>query len=82
MVKFYLKLIMSILFGSVDNTTAGKLLMSKCLEFCWSKKKYDLPCVLEINFVRRQYFKFNNEKLQLVKIRRRANKEGISRKLF
>lgn len=67
-------------FGSVDNRTAGKLLMAKYLESCGSKK-YDLPCMLEINLITRKYFKFNSEKPQLAKIKR-TNKEGISRKLF
>lgn len=54
--------------------------MAKYLESCGSKK-YDLPYMLEINLITRKYFKFNNKKAQLAKIKR-ANKEGISRILF
>lgn len=71
---------MCFFFASVDNRTAGKLLIAKYLE-SYGSKKYDLPYMLEINLTTRKYFKFNNKKPQLAKIKR-ANKEGISRKLF
>lgn len=61
MVKFFLKSILCNFFASVDNRTAGKLLMAKYLE-SYGSKKYDLPYMLEINLTTRKYFKFNNKK--------------------